>query len=203
MGAHNVIPTIPSFVAGAPALTDLQNLAYASSFLIDHGTRPTWKFIASTISGSVTANTWTVVPVNTSIYDSDGVWSSASNGAVIVTQGYYALEACVQPEISATRFNFITAFKWTAGTNNPHSASSPAWFGYRGIDTSTVSGASNSGCISAITPVPMYPGDTLQAMLYLTSGVTLEANDNAGQPTIFMAGRFSMQFTGRWVREGS
>src|SRR5262249_50827864 len=128
----------------------------------------------------------------------------ANTGALIVTQGYYEVEACIQPENLATKYNFTLAFKWTAGASSPYSAQSPAWFGYRGTDTSVLGSgtASNAGCISAITPVPMYPGDLLQVMVFFSGSTTiaLEPNDNA---TNYMTGRFSPQFTGRWIRTGS
>lgn len=207
MGANNVLPTIPTFTAGAPTLAQLNNLSYAASFLIDHGVRPTWKFIASSVAGSVTAATWTVVPFNDSIYDSDGVWTSGSNGATIKTQGYYRVEAGVQVEELASKYNFVTAFKWTAGASSPYTAQSPYWFGYRAMDTGVTgsAAASNSACIASPTPIPMYPGDLLQVMLYVSgsTAVILEANDNAGQPTQFMQGRMSLQFTGRWLHTGS
>jgi hypothetical protein len=206
MGANNVIPTVPTFVAGAPSLTDLNNLAYAASFLIDHGTRPTWKFIASSVAGTVTAATWTVVPFNDMIYDSDGTWTSGSSGATIVTQGYYRLEAGVQVEELATRVNFATAFKWTAGIHSPYSAQSPYWFGHRGISMSITgtATASQAGCNADITPFAMYPGDLLQVMVFIggATNAILEANDNGGGAN-YMLGRMSMQFTGRWAREGS
>lgn len=207
MGANNVIPTIPTFTAGAPTLTQLNQLAYAASFLVDHGVRPTWKFIASSISGTVTAATWTVAPFNDSIYDSDGVWTSGSSGATIVTQGYYRLESCVQVQNLATKVNFATAFKWTAGIHTPYSAQSPYWFGYRGVSMSVTGSGSGTqaGVNAAITPIPMYPGDLLQVMLFVggSTNAILEANDNAGQPAAYMNGRMSLQFTGRWAREGS
>jgi hypothetical protein len=202
MGANNVLPTIPTFTAGAPALTDLQNLSYAASFLIDHGVRPTWKFIMYT-TPAISASTWTVVPFTDIIYDSDGVASNplTPTSAIIKTQGYYAVDSSVQMENTASRINFITAFKWTAGASSPYSAQSPAWFGYRGTSTGVIgSGSANQGsCVSAITPVPMYPADTLQVMVFISAAAALEPNDDL----TYMTGRFSTQFTGRWVRQGS
>jgi hypothetical protein len=47
----------------------------------------------------------------------------------------------------------------------------------------------------------MYPGDTIQVMVFLSGAIapTLEINDNSA----FLTGRFSIQFTGRWLRMGT
>jgi len=207
MGAGNVLPTLPTVGPGAPSITDLNNLSYAASFLIDHSVRPTWKFVNRGSNLSVSANTWTAVTWETNIFDSDGVAPVGINwnNATIVTQGYYHVEAAVQPENLGSRQNFVMAFKWTAGSSSPYTGQSPAWFGFRGT-TMGVTGsgsACQTGVIAATTPVPMYPGDQIQVMTFITAAAILEDNDNAGQPTIYMNGRVSMQFTGRWLRVGS
>lgn len=205
MGAANVLPTIPNFVAGSPAASDLNNLSYAVSFLLDHGTRPTWKFVSRGTGLTMSAATWTAIPWDTEIYDSDnvgpgtGTWTAAT----IVTQGYYHVEGAVQPQNQSTRVNFAMAFKWTAGASSPYTSSSPGWFGYRAsnMSVSTTAAATCGGIISAITPFPMYPGDTIQTMAFVSGSTapTLEINDNSA----YMSGRFSMQFTGRWLRMGT
>lgn len=205
MGAGNVLPSIPAFVAGSPSAASLNSLSYAVSFLVDHSVRPTWKFVSRGTGLTMTAATWTAIPWDTNIYDSDGVSPGGASwtSAVIVTQGYYRVESLVQPQNQATRVNFATVFKWTAGSNSPYSASSPAWFGYRASSMSVTgsAAATQAGVNSAITPFPMYPGDTIQVFAYVAGATTpvLEINDNAA----YMSGRFSMQFTGRWARTGS
>lgn len=205
MGAGNVLPVIPSFVAGAPSTTDLNNLSYAVSFLIDHSVRPAWKFVNHAAPTAMAAATWTAMTFDTNIYDSDGVGltSGTWSNATIVTQGYYHVESCIQPQNLASRQNFATAFKWTAGASSPYSGQSPAWFGFR-ASTMGVTGsaaATQAGVNSALTPVPMYPADTIQVFAFVSgaSAPTLEVNDNSA----YMSGRFSMQFTGRWARMGT
>jgi len=207
-GAGNIVPTLPLGLSqGAPAITDLNELSYAASFLINHNTRPTWKFIAHTVSGSITANTWTPVTYDTNIFDSDSVQTAGTTwpSATIVTQGTYHVEACTQVQNTAARLGYSTAFKWIAGSASPYSAQSPGWFGFRGTTTGVTGSGSacQVGVMSAITPVPMYPGDTLQVMVFMTATGIWEPNDNSGQPSVYTNGRMSMQFTGRWLRIGS
>ena len=200
MGANNVIPTVPTFVAGAPAITDLNNLSYAASFIIDHGTRPAWKFFMAATQ-SLAANSWTGVAFDHVAYDSDGTYSAVNHGANIVTQGYYEVEACVQLEAGTNKDNFALCFEWDPTNVNPHFASGPLDFGWKGSATPQSSSAAADACycISAITPFPMYPGDLIQVRAFSSAAHTIDFNQN----TSYTQGRFSTQFTGRWCREGS
>ena len=200
MGAHNVLPTVPTFVAGAPAIADLNNLSYAASFLIDHSVRPTWKFF-TTATQSLVANTLAVVQFNKIPYDSDGVYNASNNGANIVTQGYYEVEANVQLEAGANKDNFFLVFQMSTTSTNPHFAAGVQSFGYKGgaLPQTSSAVADASYCISGITPFACYPADLIQVIAYSTAAHTIDFNQN----TSFDQGRFSTQFTGRWVCEGS
>jgi hypothetical protein len=199
MGANNVLPTIPTFVAGAPAIADLSNLSYAASFIIDHSVRPAWKFFRTTTQ-SVAANTATVVQFNNVAYDSDGTYNVTNHGANIVTQGYYAVEACAQIQANTSADDFVLCFQMSMTSTNPHFAAGPQTFGFKGcaLPNSGSAVADASYCIGAVTPFPCYPADLIQVMAFGVSAHTIDYNQN----TSFDQGRFSTQFTGRWVREG-
>jgi hypothetical protein len=149
----------------------------------------------------VTAGAFTAVQFDHVAFDSDNTFLLSNHGANIVTQGYYKVEACVEVEILASKFNIVPAFAWSPSSNNPYFANGPLFFGYRGIDSSVTGSAAgdNSVCISAITPYPMYPTDLLSVVLYVSATATVDINQN----TSFTQGRFSTQFTGRWIREGT
>ena len=196
-GANNVLPTVPSFVAGAPLLSDLNNLSYAVQFLADQDVRPTWHLFINTTQ-AITLNTWTNVAFDHVAFDCDGVASTLPN-AVIKTQGRYALEACVQIEALAAKASITAAFLFTAGANNPnYTPGQTQFFGYRGTTSSQTSSAAadNAICISTLTPMVLYPADQLNVAVYLGSSMTIDYNEN----TSFSQGRFATQFTGYWDR---
>lgn len=200
MGANNVIPTVPTFAAGAPTIAQLNQLSYAASFITDHGVRPAWKFFA-TATQSIASGGWVVVHFDKVAYDSDGTYVSSNNSATIVTQGYYELEACVSLEAGANKDAFGLSFSWSPTNANPHFASGPLNFGWKESSMSQTGSAAadNYLCISGITPFPMYPLDALQVNIFSNAVHTIDYNQN----TSYDQGRFSCQFTGRWVREGT
>ena len=200
MGANGVLPVPPTFAAGAPAIADLNALSYAASFLIDHGVRPTWKFFLNTTQ-ALAASTTTPVQFNRVAYDSDNTYNVVNFGANLVTQGYYEVEASVQLEAGANKDNFIICFQMSMTSGNPHFSAGTQSFGFKGNDLPQTSSAVADGCLStsAITPFPCYPADLIQVLVFSNAAHTIDFNQN----TSFDQGRFSTQFTGRWVRSGS
>ena len=200
MGANNVLPNVPTFTAGSPAISDLNNLSYATSFLIDHGVRPTWKFF-STATQAIVINTWTAVAFTHVAYDSDGVFVSANHGANIITQGYYEMEASVGVQAGANKDNFAIAFQWSPTSTNPHFSAGVTTFGWyaNAMSQTSAAAADDYYTTSAISPFPAYIGDLFQVIVFSTAAHTLSFNNNGS----FDQGRFSTQFTGRWVRSGS
>jgi hypothetical protein len=200
MGANDVLPAVPTFAAGSPTIAQLTALSYGASFLIDHGVRPTWKFFKTTTQ-ALTANTITVVQFNKVAYDCDSTYSGVNFGANIITQGYYEVEASIQVEATANSDNFTAAFQWSPTNTNPHFAAGVQSFGFKGSALSLTSSAVADNCysIAGITPFPCYPGDLIQVAVFCTAAHTIDFNQN----TSFDQGRFSTQFTGRWVRSGS
>jgi hypothetical protein len=201
MGANNVLPSVPTFTAGAPSIANLNALSYAVSFLCDNDTRPAWSFFMYTGTQSIVAATWTNVSYDHTAFDSDGVQSYPY--AQIVTQGYYALTACVQIEANANTADMYTgAFLFTAGANNPHyTTGTTQFFGYRGGKASSTAqaAADNAVCLADLTPMVLYPGDKLSVSVYLSAAHTLDINQN----TSYIQGRFATKFTGNWIRTGS
>lgn len=199
-GANNVLPSIPIFTAGAPTIAQLNALSYAVSFLADQDVRPTWHFWHNA-TVSLSASTWNQMPFAKTAYDCDSVYSSANKDAIIVTQGYYALEANFELEATSTDTNYIGAFRITFGNNNPGGTQGTTrFFGYRGSMSSNTSDAAadNACCLSALTPLQLYPGDRIDVMVYVSSAMT--ADYNTGTPTgSYIQGRFSANFTGYWA----
>jgi hypothetical protein len=201
MGANNVLPAVPTFVAGSPLIADLNSLSYAASFIIDHGVRPTWKFFRGTSTQALTANTWTAVQYNKVAYDCDNTYLGSNFGANIATQGYYEVEASVQLAAGTTPDIFDVSFKLSMTSSNPNFAAGPQQFGYKGSGLPQTGSAVADACFStsAITTFPCYPGDLIAVLVYSSVAHTIDYNQN----TSFDQGRFSTQFTGRWVRSGS
>ena len=200
MGANNVIPTVPAFVAGSPTVADLNRLSYAVSFLVDLDVRPTWKVFMAGGTQTITANTWTNVSFSNVAYDCDGVASLPN--VVVVTQGYYSLESCVQVQAGANKDEFVGAFLLTTGANNPHyTPGTLVYFGYAGNNMSQTGSAAadNTICLSAATPVCLYPLDKLNVQVYTNANHTVDYNVN----TSYIQGRFSTCFTGSLCRLGT
>lgn len=197
-GANNVLPNVPSFGL-TPSLAQLQALSYAVSFLVDQDVRPTWHFFL-TGTVAVSAATWTSINYNHVAYDSDGVYDNV--GAIVVTQGRYVLEACIQMQATSTKDNFVGAFFFQAGANNPHfTTGSQQYFGYCGSNLSQTgsANATNALCLASITPMICYPGDFLHVQVYSPAAHTIDYNQN----TSYIQGRFATNYTGYFVNTGS
>lgn len=203
MGANNNIPVVPTFTAGAPSLANLNALSYAAQFLCDNDILPAWSVFLYTSTQAVTASTWTTVGYNKVAYDSDGVTTSSISQPSIVTQGYYAVTACVQLEATSGGSDMYTAaFLVTTGANNPHFTSGTTqYFGYKGGKMSSTgqAAADNAVCLSDEVPMVLYPGDKLAVQVYTTAAKTIDYNQN----TSYIQGRFATKFTGSFLRTGS
>jgi hypothetical protein len=200
MGANDVLPAVPTFAAGSPTIAQLNALSYSASFLIDHGVRPTWKFYKTTTQ-SLTANTKAAVQFNKVAYDCDGTYSGINFGANLVTQGYYEVEASVQVDATASSNSFTMCFEWSPTSTNPHFSAGVQNFGYKACVLPLTTSAVADACftISAVTPFPCYPADLIQVVCITNGAHTIDFNQN----TTYDQGRFSTQFTGRWVRSGT
>lgn len=197
------LPTVPGpFADGtAPTLVQLQQLAGAVSFISDCDVRPTWH-LYQTNTQSLSASTWTNLGTaggNNVAFDSDGV-SSGSGVATIVTQGYYAVEACADIAVSSPAFTFLVAFLWKAGANNPHFTNGTTLrFGARGGNIVTDASANTAYCASDICPNVCYPGDTIVPQVFASAAIGLKYNTNDA----YNEGRFVANFTGYFISEGT
>lgn len=201
MGAGGVLPTVPTFTAGSPSISQLNQLSYAAQFLAVADTLPQWTLFRHSSTQSVSATTWTKVAFDHTAVDSDSVWSSPD--AVIKTQGYYRLGASITMETNANAGDmFIGAFLFTAGASNPHfTAGTLEYFGYRGnsLANTGAAAADNTVCLSCPTQAVCYPGDKLAVVIYITAAHTLDINNNSS----YIQGRFACTFTGQWIRTGT
>lgn len=207
MGANNILPSVPTFTAGAPSIAQLNALSYAVSFLVDDDVRPIWKVFLFNGTQALTASVWNNVTFDHVAIDSDGVSTGAGTKSVpaIVTQGIYDLEACVQLEaVAGTGQMFTTAFLFTAGANNPHFApNATQYFGYGAsrISSTAQAAADNAMCIASTTPMVCYPGDKLNVAIFPSAAYTLDFNENPN--TSYIQGRLATLFTGMWSHVGS
>lgn len=200
MGANNVLPSVPTFAAGSPTLAQLNALSYATSFLIDHGTRPAWHLFMYATQ-AIVANTWTVVQFDHSAYDSDGVFNATNHAADVVTQGYYEMEASIQLQAGANKDDYAAAFTWSPKVGGPYFSHGTVYFGHKANSLPQTGSAAADGCLNiyGVTPYPAYPGDVLQVLVWSAAAHTVDFNQN----TSYDQGRFSTQFTGRWAYSGS
>lgn len=209
MGANNVIPTVPFFSGNtAASITQLNQLSYATSFIIDCDIRPVWMFFMYSGQQSITAATWTSIAYDHVAVDSDGVAGSGHANlpnAKIVTQGYYALSACTAITTNTDNADmYTTAFLITGGGNNPNLTTGTAYYmGYKGNRSSNTTEApsDNAVCISDMTPFPLYPLDTVTVQVYLSAAHSINVNTTATQ-TAYNIGRIATKFSGQWLREG-
>lgn len=192
------LPSIPTFLDDtAPTMADLQALSYAVKFTSDMTVRPAWHFY-KTSTFALTASTWNSPQYSTVAYDNDGVQSSGV--AKIVTQGYYAVEACFDIGPTSSEITFLGTFLWTAGPSNPHFTSGTTLqFGPRGGGVNSENIADSALCITDICPNVCYPGDTIQPQVYVSAAATLQVNSNGS----YHNGRFVANFTGCYVAMGS
>lgn len=193
------LPIVPAFVAGDTSITKLQQLSQAVSFLVDCDVRPTWHMYQTTTT-AITGSTWTTPGTKTIAYDDDGVAISTAMIATIVTQGYYAVEACLPIRTLAGAQSTDCAFLVTAGPNNPHHVNgTTTFFGQRGNNSFAGTGGDATGSISDICPWVLFPGDTVQPQAWISAAATMDFNTN----TTYLNGRFVTNFTGYWLRTGS
>lgn len=191
--------TMPTFTSNESNLAHLQQLKYGVEFLIDDQVKPTWHFY-KTATFSCTASTWVSPLYATAAFDSDS--TQVSGGAVIATQGIYAVEGCTQVLSGSTAgFLYKAAFLLTAGANNPNlTAASTLRFGQRGGETaSSTTAASSAICCADSTPFALYPGDRVDLQVFCGTTITLQNNIN----TNYIEGRFAANFTGQWIRNGT
>jgi hypothetical protein len=187
---------LPLFASNDYSVTDLQALAYGVQFWSDNDVRPTWHFY-KTATQSLTANTWNEPQFGAVAFDSDSVHNGSS--ATIVTQGNYAVEACIQVEAGTSGIGLLAGFQVTAGANNPaYSSGTTQIFGLRGGLT-VQSGADAALCVSAVVPWVLYPGDIVVPIVYPSAAVTLDNNTNSS----YINGRYVCNFTGLYIGQAS
>lgn len=198
------LPTIPGPFTDltAPTMAQLRQLGQAVSFISDCTVRPNWHLYQQQTGMTLAANTWNGQATNTNAYtvayDNDGV--AGAKSANIVTQGYYAVEACFGVAVDATSFTLVGAFLWTAGANNPHFTSGTTLrFGARGGNTVSDNSSNTFYCTSDICPNVCYPGDSIQPQINPSVSITMKTNTNDS----WNEGRFVANFTGMWIAEGT
>ena len=200
-GANGVLPSVPTFTAGAPTLAQLNALSYAAQFLAVDDTLPQWTLFRHSATQSISAATWTKVAFDHVAVDSDGVWSSPD--AVIKTQGYYKFGGSITMQTNANTGDMFTgAFLITTGANNPHfTPGTLEYCGYRGskLGNTGAAAADNTVCLACPSQIVMYPGDKVAVAVYLSAAHTLSINNNGS----YIQGRFACTFTGQWLRTGS
>ena len=206
MGAGNVQPSVPTFTAGSPTIAQLNALSCAVSFLVDQDVRPTWTAFLSGSSPSIGAGAWTNIACDHVAFDSDGVFGVAGAGlptATIVTQGFYAFESCFQFALNTNQDQYYGCFLFTAGANNPHlTTGTTRRFGFRGsqLGTTAQAAADSASCLSSYFSTCLYPGDTINAQVYVaTNAHTLDKNNNVS----YIQGRFVPKFSGYLLATGT
>jgi hypothetical protein len=192
-----VLPTIPSFTVGDTSVTKLQQLSDAIGFLSDIDFRPMFK-VYKTATASITLNTWTTLPGGTQDYDNDGFFSSGVSFApTIQTQGYYAFEACVPLLTGTSTIGERIAFLMTAGANNPNLAPGGTFrFGLRGGNSVSTTANDTAQCTSDLSPMGLYPGDTVALQVFVDATTSTNFNANAS----YISGRVVPMFMGYWTR---
>lgn len=195
-----LVPTVPTFVMGDASVTKLQQLSLCVTWLANAQASPMWH-LYRTATASIGASTWTTIPMSYASLDTDGVWSG-SVSVVINTQGYYATEACVPFQTTATATQCKASFLWTAGTNNAHYTSGTTLrYGLRSGFSVAATSADETLCPDDICPVVCYPGDTIVLQAYAGAAMTID-QDNGGGVNGVQA-RLVCNFTGHWIRTGS
>lgn len=197
------IPTPPVFASNDHSLANLQALAACAEFLgvVDDSsnanTLPVWHFYrGSGSSQSITASTLTGVQCGTIAIDTDGVFSSSGMSALLVTQGYYVVEATHPFVAPATACAIRSYFELYTGSSSPRGAGITTKFGLSAMGTGTADNLALN--ISDMTPYCCYPGDTITHYVYSTGAITVRTG---GTPT-GATGRSYCTFSGRWARTG-
>ena len=196
-----IIPTVPTFTTGDTSITNLQSLAACAGFFScissPTGSLPFFHCYRTTTQ-SISASTWTSVGFPIVVADTDGM--SNGTGVTVVTQGYYAIDACLPFTTLSSGFIALCRFLFTAGTHNPHFTSgTQVIFGGRGSFTIAAVGYDEVSSVTDITPMVCYPGDTLNAQVFSTVAFVV---DNVANATLIV-GRYPPNFTGRWIRSGT
>lgn len=205
MGANNVLPSVPTF-SSAPTIAQLNALSYAVSFLVNNDVRPAFTAFMSSGTMGTTAGAFKTVAFDHVAFDSDGVFGVGGAGlptATIVTQGFYAFEACIPIQANTNQDEYTGQFLMTAGANNPHIGTGISkTFGPRGsrLSNSTQAAADNAVCLSSWFETCLYPGDTVVVKIYTsTNAHTVDKNSN----TSYIQGRFVPRFSGRLIATGT
>jgi hypothetical protein len=188
------LPTIPSFDDGDYDLTKLQQLSAAVQFVSDLDVKPTWHLYRNSTQ-SMSNGSWNASAFTEVAFDGDSIYSS--NSVEIVTEGYYALTACWQVENETSGTPIVACcFLLTGGSSNLNlSSGSKIYFGFSGCEASDLTG-DTSVVLDDITPIAVYPGDTLEVVTYVNYSATADYNQN----TSYSQGRWVPNFTGRWIR---
>lgn len=197
------LPNPPSSYSLSPTAAQLNSLSYAVSFLSNQSVRPTWKVYKS--SGiSLVANSWNQPSYLTIVYESDNSFVNAGI-ATIQTQGFYATECSFQvQDLTSNIAQLAIAFLITIGQNNALlDPGQQVWYGYRANGTGETTGGAvpqdDALTASDITPVCLFPGDTIQPVIISDHGLSVDPLAN----TNFINARFVFGFTGYWVGVGS
>jgi hypothetical protein len=202
------VPSVPTFVTGDTSIPSLQQLAYATRFLVGD-IRPmfhAFKTATATISSS---NTWTTLSMGAVAYDSESEVSGGSGiltdgiGATIRTQGLYSFTSCATFVATSTAFYVDSSFLITAGASNPNLGSgSTLRFGLDGNTTLATAATQVSICNQDISPICLYPGDTVRLQVRAqASGVVVQTN--LSPVPAYNQGRFVTNFSGSWVRSST
>lgn len=203
-----VVPPIPTFASNDSSQTNLDNLSRSVRFLTGD-LRPQWHGFKTSNSATLTSQTWTTIGFANVAYDSEesgagltgaGILTTLGTGvATIKTQGIYAVESCMSFVATATAFQCMTSFLITGGGSNPHLSSGVTMrFGLRGDETINVAASQVCLCCADTTPITCYPGDTIAAQGWAGAATVVTFNNNSD----YKYGRFSSNFTGRWIRAG-
>lgn len=192
------IPVSLSFGVNDTSVAKLQALSACVQFVSVYTSAPCWRYYR-TATLSIPATTFTQIPFTAVAADSDGHWTSPGI-TTITTQGYYACEAMVPYEGTASTYVPQTIFQWTAGPSNPHySSGTQQYFGGHSSGTFGAAGTDYCQCISDKCPVVCFPGDTIVVKTWCSVAATLNYESNANGTS----GWFAPSFSGRWVRTGS
>lgn len=186
------VPVIPDMPAGTVATeAEMNAVGTACVFLTGFGAgdRPFWN-VRRASAGTQNASTDAVVPWDTAVSDSDGVWSSATPGQVTIqTPGYYHADWCIAT-LGGIATQELTAYlRVTTSAANPENPSAVFDAQFCGVYSVVTYGyVIPSG--GGVLPIRLYPGDALALHLVTDSAGT--ARWVTAQPPTF---------TGQWVSQ--
>lgn len=200
-----LVPTVPSFSTGDSSLLKLQQLSQCVAFLSDAQYFPMWHLYSYQHGAvlNIAATTYTDLFMNSCAFDTDQVWDINNPArANIRTQGYYVVEACAPFVSQSSLYGVQLGFRWTAGPYNPHySSGTTVQFGYRTGEVAVDSSGNTNEvlCADDMCPVVCFPGDIITVQAYASVACWVDI----GGPSSSIKGRFTCNFTGRWLRAGS